>query len=97
MCHVRVGVAEDPCVSDSPPPYPCAEQWRDAKKVLNKMYKTCGPDVLKYCQMVVTPLLKKKSSTGQAPAPAPAASTEAGAGAGGGKAKKGKKGKGKKK
>lgn len=72
-----------------------ATQWRDAKKVLNKMYKTCGPDLLKYCQMVVTPLLKKKSSAGPTTAPAPAPSTEAGAG--GGKARKGKKGKSKKK
>ena len=56
-------------------------QWKEAKKVLNKMYKTASPALLKYLQSVVAPLLRRESSTrpagaAAAPAAAPAAEAE---------------------
>lgn len=70
--------------------------WKQAKKVMNKMYKDAGPDLLKYLQMVVTPLLKKRASQG---GPQPAVTATPGSdevGAGGGRRRGKKKGKRKK-
>ena len=52
-------------------------QWKEAKKVLNKMYKSASPALLKYLQSVVAPLLRRESSTRPAGAAAAAAAAPA--------------------